>query len=75
MTFEKYKHPNMMLPKEFFKLDMSRYHYIVVAGRRKDFNEKTYRLARLSKLENKIELLHYDNLYDSASGVLGRATY
>jgi Domain of unknown function (DUF4263) len=75
VTFEKYKHPNMMLPKEFFKLDMSRYHYIVVAGRRKDFNEKTYRLARLSKLENKIELLHYDNLYDSASGMLGRATY
>ena len=74
-TFEKYKNPNMQLPYEFLFLDKSRIHYAVVAGRRNDFNEKTYRKKRIYKREEKITLLHYDNLYDSAINVIGKSTY
>ena len=74
-TFIKYKHPNMQLPDEFLILDKSRIHYLVIAGRRHDFNEKTYREKRRYKDTQKITLLHYDNLYDSAKDVIGKPTY
>jgi len=74
-TFLKYKHPNMQLPNEFLILDKSRIHYAVVAGRRCDFNEKTYKIKRDYKIEQNITLLYYDNLYDSAKYVIGKATY
>lgn len=74
-TFLKYKHPNMQLPDEFLILDKSRIHYAVVAGRRHDFNEKTYREKRRYKSNQKITLLHYDNLYDSAKDIIGKPTY
>lgn len=52
------------LPKEFYKLDKSRLHYVVVAGRRSHYNEKTYTLRRELYRENHITLMHYDNLMD-----------
>ena len=74
-TLLKYKNPEIQLPLEFLKPDRTRLHYVVVAGRRSDFNEKTYRIKRRKKDEQKIELLHYDNLYDLARTIIGKATY
>ena len=63
------------LPKEFYKSDRSRRHYVVVAGRRADYNEKTYALRRELAKENGILLLHYDNLLDSLDELAGRRNY
>lgn len=52
------------LPKEFYKLDESRLHYVVVAGRRADYKEKTYTLRRELFKNSNITLLHYDNVLD-----------
>ncbi|EGQ23769.1 hypothetical protein HMPREF9372_2653 [Sporosarcina newyorkensis 2681] len=73
-TFNKYKDPKKLLPVEFMKYDSTRIHYAVIAGRRNDFNEKTYQLKR-QKLTEGILLLHYDNLYDSAMALIGESTY
>lgn len=63
------------LPREFYELDKSRIHYVVVAGRRKDFNKKTYQLKRRLLKSNNILLLHYDNLLDSADFLLEAGNY
>ncbi len=74
-TFQKYKHPEMLLDNEFCRLDKTRIHYVVVAGRRKDFNNKTYRIRRKFEESRKIVLLHYDNLYDSTKELFGKSTF
>ncbi|UHA73286.1 Shedu anti-phage system protein SduA domain-containing protein [Paenibacillus sp. 481] len=74
-TLLKYKNPEQQLPIEFMKPDRTRLHYAVVAGRREDFNEQTYRIKRRMMSEQKIELLHYDNLYDTAKSLIGERTY
>lgn len=74
-TFQKYKHPNEQLPNEFISLDKTRIHYVVIAGRRNDFNERTYKEKRRYAEKHKILLLHYDNLCDSAKSVIGKSTY
>jgi len=61
--FKKYQNPNKNLPAEFYELDKTRIHYLVIAGKRKHFNEKTYRLKR--KGINNIKILHYDNIIDT----------
>jgi len=71
----KYKHPKEQIPLEFFELDKTRFHYVVVAGRRTDFNEKTYRIKRRKSDNDKILLLHYDNLYDMATALIGKPSY
>ncbi|MHB0864991.1 hypothetical protein ACYCS5_28080 [Paenibacillus sp. SEL3] len=71
----KYKNAAQQLPLEFMVPDRTRIHFVVVAGRRTDFKEKTYRTKRRTKTEQNIELLHYDNLYDTAKEVVGKATY
>lgn len=48
-TFKKYKSRDQDLPEEFMKFDSSRIHYVVVAGRRDDFNKKTYQLKLQKK--------------------------
>jgi len=58
------------MPKEFFKLDKSRLHFAVIAGRRADFNEKTYTLKRKLLKENNIQIFHYDNLIDGVEFLL-----
>jgi hypothetical protein len=73
-TFDKYRHPEKPLPREFMKFDSSRIHYAVIAGRREHFNEKTYKLRR-RYLDNRINILHYENLYDSAKRLIGALTY
>lgn len=54
------------LPEEFSKYDSSRFHYVVVAGLREDYNEATYRDRRTKAAQQNILTLHYDNLYDKA---------
>jgi hypothetical protein len=72
-TFDKYKKPDETLPEEFTHLDKSRMHYAVIAGRRGDFTKKTYRIRR--KRGNDALILHYDNLVDSATNIIGKNTY
>ena len=62
------------LPTEFLELDKSRMHYVVVAGRRKDFSSKTRLLKRRQK-KNGILLLHYDNLLDNVDLLLQHGGY
>ncbi len=61
-VFKKIKNKSRELPSEFYELDKTRIHYLVIAGRRKMFNDKTYRLKRKSR--NSIHIMHYDNLID-----------
>ncbi len=72
-VFEKYKKPGETLPEEFSRLDTTRLHYVVVAGRRAHFKSQTYRISR--GLDGNRRLLHYDNLVDSARGLIGALTY
>jgi hypothetical protein len=65
LLFQKYMGSVTNLPDEFISLDKTRIHYAIVAGRRKDFKDKTYRLQRKLKKERNITLLHYDNLVDT----------
>lgn len=74
-TFDKCRRCDECLPHEFVSLDKSRIHYVVVAGRRADYKEKTYRFRRKAQKENSVLILHYDNLVDAAQNVIGQATY
>lgn len=64
-TFNKYKYKTATLPEEFYKYDSSRIHYVVIAGKRSDFSDATYRLRREYKQRSDISILHFDNLVDS----------
>ena len=70
-TFDKCKKSDETLPEEFTHLDKSRIHYVVIAGRRTDFTEKTYAIRRKN---NKL-ILHYDNLLDLSENIIGKKTY
>lgn len=70
-TFEKATSNGTVLPTEFSQLDRSRIHFVVVAGRRSDFNDKTYRICR----KQTQLLIHYDNIVDAARDVIGKSTY
>ncbi|HFU7058165.1 TPA: Shedu anti-phage system protein SduA domain-containing protein [Bacillus cereus] len=74
-TFRKYKNPNLPLPNEFLKYESGRIHYVVVAGRRDDFTDQTYWERGEFKDNQKIAILHYDNLYDKAKATIGGNTY
>ena len=75
VTAEFKKHTNKQLPDEFYTYDTTRINYVVVAGRRSDYNEKTRRLRRVLERENRTILLHYDNLIDKARSAIGNWTY
>lgn len=65
LILNKNKNPRKELPNEFRTLNKSRMNYLVIAGRRIDFNENTYDLKRKLMRSEQINLLHYDNLLDS----------
>lgn len=65
LTFNKYKNPRTELPKEFRTLNKTRLNYVVLAGRRDNFNEETYDEKRGLIRTDNIHVLHYDNLIDS----------
>jgi hypothetical protein len=74
-TFNKHKQIEKALPDEFINLDKSRLHFVVVAGRRNDFKERTYRIQRKEFNKRGILILHYDNIIDSARNIIGTSTY
>ncbi|MBN2797285.1 MAG: DUF4263 domain-containing protein [Clostridia bacterium] len=63
------------LPTELYTYDSTRIHFVVVAGRRYDYNDLTYSRRRRLKDTNKINVLHYDNLIDLAKSAIGESTY
>ena len=69
------KHTRKNLPNEFYQYDSSRMHFVVVAGRRADFSDKTYRLSRKLLQDQNVTLLHYDNIIDMARNKIGANTY
>lgn len=73
--FEKYTKCD--LPREFTSFDSSRMHYVVVVGRRTDFQdrENARLLQRRTEQERNIIILHYDNLLDDARELIGANTY
>ena len=73
-TFDKCKRSDATLPNEFITMDTSRLHYVVIAGRRKDFKARTYRIQREQDYGAKL-ILHYDKLVDTARAVIGAKTY
>lgn len=73
-TFEKYKNVEKTLPNEFTKLEISRIHFVIVSGRRNNFNDRTYRIQR-NKLEKRIRIIHYDNIIDCTRNIIGQYTY
>jgi hypothetical protein len=74
-TFEKHRRCDMCLPREFIALDKTRINYVVVAGRRTDFNDRTYRQRRTMQKDNSVLILHYDDIVDAAQRVIGEFTY
>jgi hypothetical protein len=73
-VFTKQLNPNRQLPNEFLDYDSTRMNYVVVAGRRNDFNDKTYRLRRENK-KSGIHILHYDNLVDESLDLIKTCAY
>lgn len=73
--YSKFKNKSEGLPMEFIKYDSSRIHFVVVAGTRNDFNDKTYRLKRNLLNDKRIKLLHYDNLIDFSYSLIGENSY
>ncbi len=71
----KHKNSARDLPEEFYILDMSRFHYVVISGRRSDFQDKTYIIKRERKKADDIDIIHYDNLYDFSNKLIGKLTY
>lgn len=75
LVFEKSSNKKDSIPREFIDFDKSRIHYCIIAGRREDYKEKTYRLRRKYKSERDILILHYDNLVDYSKLVLEKHGY
>lgn len=73
-VFNKQLNPNRQLPTEFLEYDSTRMNFVIVSGRRKDFNEKTYRLRRENKKMG-IHILHYDNLLDESVKLIKTSAY
>jgi hypothetical protein len=75
LVFEQALRKTEKLPKEFTVFDKTRMHYVIVAGRRTDFNDKTYRLQRSNLEQRKLQVFHYDNLVDFATETIGTHSY
>lgn len=74
-TIKGYKHPEKQMPDEFYSFDPTRCQYVVVAGRRDNLNDTTRRIRREHIEEQKIRLLHYDNIIDSTLEVAEKKNY
>jgi len=74
-VFENKKNATMHLPNEFFEFDKTRMHYVVIAGRRDDFNEHTRRLNRTMLEQRKLLIIHYDNIIEEARDIIGQSTF
>ena len=74
-TLEKLKNPRLDFVKEFFVLDPSRLHFVVVAGRRQHFKPYTYRQMREKHQTGNTHILHYDHILDSARAMSKMSSY
>lgn len=63
-TLNKYRY-KLEFSTEFYKYDSSRMHYVIVAGRRNDYTDISYRKRREIRQNENITILHYDNLVDA----------
>lgn len=75
LVFEQALNKTIKLPKEFTVFDKTRMHYAVISGRRADYNERTYRLQRKNLEERKLQVIHYDNIIDFSTGIIGAPCY
>ncbi len=75
LVFEGLQNKSEVLPKEFRDFDKTRIHYVVVAGRRNDYSDRTYRQRRNNLEQRKLLVAHYDNLIDYANATIGTSTY
>lgn len=73
-VLSKLKGPKVHLPIEFFEYDSTRFQYVVIAGRRENFSEKTYRLSRQLQRQGTI-LIHYDNLTEETKNIIEAGRY
>ena len=73
--FEREKGNHEDLPDEFYHYDSTRMHYVLVAGTRNDYIDKTYRVRRSEKKKSGVILLHYDNLIDYSEELFNRNTF
>ena len=73
--FEREKGNHEDLPDEFYHYDSTRMHYVLVAGTRNDYIDKTYRVRRSEKKKSGVILLHYDNLVDYSEELSERNTF
>jgi len=73
------KYTKAQLTDEFYNYDATRCNYVVVVGRRKDFNDKSYELSRKKSKESNIIVTHYDKIYDLSENLIingsGALTY
>ena len=75
VTAEFEKRTNRELPKEFINYDSTRMHYVVVAGRREDFQGEKPRYQQRKSSGNNKRIIHYDNLLDRSKELVERNTY
>lgn len=75
LVFEGLQKKDEVLPKEFRNFDKTRVHFVVIAGRRNDYSERTYRLRRNNLEQRKVLVIHYDNLIDYSNETIGTSTY
>jgi len=68
--FVMYKNKERDLPSEFIDFDTSRIYYVIVGGKRENYNDKTYRLRRNTAQQRQLNILHYDNLVEFANQLL-----
>lgn len=73
-NLNRFKNKRETLPDEFNDYDSTRFTYCVVAGRREDYKEKTYRKVRELSKQN-IILTHYDKLLEEAEFLLNSGSY
>lgn len=66
---KKHKSPVVNFSDEFLDYDPERMHYVVVGGRRADWQEKTYDMRR-KNLKNRRLVLHYDNLLNQSDSLV-----
>ena len=73
--FSKHTKRDKQLPEEFCNLDKSRINYVVIAGRRSNFLDKTYRIQREAIRNEQVHLIHYDNVVDAINELRESSTY
>lgn len=73
-NLKRFKNKSQTLPDEFNDYDSTRFFYCVVAGRREDYKDKTYRKIRELYKQN-IILTHYDKLFEEAKFLIKTGDY